>query len=117
MIAKPETYQRAVTIFEDTGISITDTGKRYLGGAVGVSAFVEEFAERKIREWTQEVQCLSEIAISQPHAAFAALDSAFVTAGLTSRKSFRYLQTACHRWKRDPHCLHSGFGSAACQKR
>ena len=71
VIAKPETYQRAVTIFEDTGISITDTGKRYLGGAVGANAFVEEFA-KKIREWTQEVQCLSEIVRSQPHAAFAA---------------------------------------------
>ena len=81
MIAKQETYEEAVTVFEGTGICITNVGKRYLGGALGSDHFLAKFAEGKISEWILEIERLSSFARSQPHAAFAA---------------FSY--GICHRW-------------------
>ena len=58
--------------FRESGIAITKEGRRYLGGAIGTRTFVETYAKEKISEWTQQVECLSSIATSQPHAAYTA---------------------------------------------
>ena len=44
----------------------------YLGGAVGTTPFVQQFIRKKVKEWTDEIQILSEFATTQPHAAYAA---------------------------------------------
>ena len=72
VITKEDRHCEVVKVFEGTGISITDVGKRYLGGALGSQAFLEKFVETKISEWTLEIERLSDFAKSQPHAAFAA---------------------------------------------
>ena len=78
VITKGESYEAAVTLFEDTGVTISDTGQRYLGGGIGGEAFLEGFARRKISEWVMEVEQLSAFAKSQPHAAFAAFQYGLV---------------------------------------
>ena len=58
-------------------------GKRHLGAALGMRAFVEEFVQQKVMGWTQEVERLSSVAIAHPHAAYAAF-----THGLSSRWTY-----------------------------
>ena len=51
---------------------ITTHGKRHLGAAIGSSAFAEEYVRGKVVEWTEEVENLAIIAVSQPQAVHAA---------------------------------------------
>ena len=72
LITKREHHEKALSVFKDTGVEITVAGKRYLGGALGSDEFIAEFITKKVEQWIKEVERLSEFAISQPHAAFAA---------------------------------------------
>ena len=58
--------------FEGTGITITQEGKRHLGGALGTESFVKKYVDSKITSWVEEIDSLCHIAQSQPHAAYAA---------------------------------------------
>ena len=62
---------------------MTAGGRRHLGAVIGSVAFREEFVKKHVDEWIVEMKCLSEVAKTQPHAAY----SAFVH-GLTSRWSY-----------------------------
>ena len=62
----------AKKVFQGTGISVTEEGKRHLGAAIGTQAFVESYIERKVSEWVNTVERLSSIAHTQPHAAYTA---------------------------------------------
>ena len=83
ILTKSEHVDKAKEIFEDTGITISSGGRCYLGGAMGTTPFMLQFIERKVEEWTEEVNVLSEFAITQPHAAYAAF-----THGLSSRWNY-----------------------------
>ena len=83
LVVKEEHEERARQIFRDTDIQISIHGKRHLGAALGSRTFTEEYVRDKVQGWLQEISHLSEIAISQPHAAYAA----FVH-GLSSRWSY-----------------------------
>ena len=69
---KEEHEQTAKSVFAETGITITTHGKRHLGAAIGSSEFAEEYVRGKVDEWTEEVEKLATIAVSQPQAAHAA---------------------------------------------
>lgn len=73
LIVGEDNLERAKDIFHDSGIAITTSGKWHLGAALGTRTFVEEYVTQKVSEWTKEIESLSTIAISQPHAAYAAL--------------------------------------------
>ena len=51
---------------------ITSNGRPYLGSAIGTNEFVTSFAKNKIAEWTTELETLTSIAHSHPHAAYSA---------------------------------------------
>ena len=70
----------ATLLFDGTQIIISKEGKKYLGSAIGIQAFIESYVQQKVSTWVEELERLSSIAVTQPHAAFAA----FVH-GLTSR--------------------------------
>ena len=73
----------ARSVFEDTGIQFTTEGRRYLGAAIGTSDFVKSYVSDKVKEWSDELSKLSEIGLTQPHAAYSAL-----THGLLGRWIF-----------------------------
>ena len=73
----------SIQIFKDTAITVLEEGKRYLGGAMGTTTFVQQFVQRKVERWVKEVERLSEFAAIQPHAAYAAF-----THGLMSRWNY-----------------------------
>ena len=57
-------------------------GERYLGGAVGTS-FIRQYVKRKVECWVSELEKLSTIAETQPHAAYAAYTHGLFQNGIT----------------------------------
>ena len=76
-------HSEAVPVFEGTEIVITTVGKRHLGAAIGTCSFIEKYAEQKIAAWIHEVETISSLATTQPHAAYAAF-----TRGLDNKWTF-----------------------------
>ena len=50
---------------------MTPHGRSYLGAAIGSPEYISSYVETKVREWAENLHCLPEIAVTQPHAAFA----------------------------------------------
>ena len=72
IIKDPQHRQRAEQIFEFSDIQLTTTGKRHLGAAIGSDDFRVEYSKQKIAKWEAEVEKLSDIAKTEPQAAYAA---------------------------------------------
>ena len=82
-LVKAQHINKAREVFGDTAMTISEEGKRYLGDAMGTATFVEQFVRRKVEGWVKEVERLSTLAMTQPHAAYAAF-----THGLVSRWNY-----------------------------
>ena len=51
-------------------VHITTEGQRHLGAVIGSQEFKDQYCREKILRWKGELEALSEIARSQPHAAY-----------------------------------------------
>ena len=87
LIVKPAFWDLASSTFAVTDVNITTEGHRYLGSAIGSPAFVSNFIFEKVSEWVSQLDLLTSIAQSHPHAAY----SAFVR-GLFSKWTY-FLRT------------------------
>ena len=47
-------------------------GRPYLGAPLGNPDYVQSFVSNKVNSWMEEINVLSDVALSQPHAALAA---------------------------------------------
>ena len=74
LVVKEHCLAEAEAAFEGTGIQVSSEGGRYLGSAVGGGAFKQALVDKKVKQWTSELERLADIAASQPHAAYAALN-------------------------------------------
>ena len=83
LIVKPDFESTAKSIFKGTAVNITSNGHRHLGAVIGSKQFRDDFVSNKVMQWCEEVELLAGIALSHPHAAYAA----FIK-GLTSRWLF-----------------------------
>ena len=83
LVTKEECHPTAATGFEGTNISVTSSGRPYLGAALGTASYTDHLVAEKIAQWAGEVSLLSAVAITQPHAAYAA----FIH-GLSSKWSY-----------------------------
>ena len=83
LITKKDHYQAAKEAFADTSVQVTCEGRPYLGVPLGTEEYCQSFVVDKVKQWTKELEQLSSIATSQPHAAYAAF-----THGLTSKWSY-----------------------------
>ena len=72
LIVKEELVDEAKALFQGSGVAITIKGKRHLGASIGTRTFVESYVQEKVSGWIHEVERLSSIALTQPHAAYAA---------------------------------------------
>ena len=72
LIVKEDYLEEAKDKFKDSGVSITTDGKRHLGAAIGTPQFISGYVQQRVTEWVNEVEQLSAIATTQPHAAYAA---------------------------------------------
>ena len=73
LIVKPEKAAEVERVFQDTSINICETGRHYLDGTIGSAEFQTEFVSGTISSWVKEVERLTGVANSQPHAAYAPL--------------------------------------------
>ena len=75
-----------------TGITISAGGRRYLGGGMGTTPFLQQFIRRKVQEWTEEIKILSQFATTQPLMRLSRMGSALggiISYGLLTGKNFR----------------------------
>ena len=77
LITKESVLAKAKEIFNDTQIKITSQGRPHLGAPLGTQDFVDQFTSEKISQWKEELRLLTDIARSQPHAAYAAYTHGF----------------------------------------
>ncbi len=59
----------AAEIFGDSSVNITTDSRPVLGSPVGKPEYITEFVSQKVQQWVGEIDKLSDIADSQPHAA------------------------------------------------
>ena len=72
ILKDPNRVGEAQALFEDAPINVTTEGKRHLGAVLGTDEFKNSYINNKVEEWCKRMQKLTEIAKSQPHAAYAA---------------------------------------------
>ena len=77
----------ARVIFEGTAINISTQGQSNLGAALGSREYLEEYVGSKVEDWVSQVVKLTEFAMSQPQACYAAF-----TFGLRHRWTY-FLRT------------------------
>jgi hypothetical protein len=78
LIVKGSALAQAHDIFSNTAINITSEGRPYLGAALGSQEYINQYVSDKVQKWNEELHILSEIATTQPHAAFAAFTHGFI---------------------------------------
>ena len=83
LVTKEGLLNAAVSIFANTGVSVTYNGRSYLSAAIGSREYVAGQVESKVNKWTSSIQCLATKAVSQPYAAYSA-----VTQGLMSKWTY-----------------------------
>ena len=71
-MVKQEYEDSARDVFADTDMHITTHDKQHLGAALGSKSFTKEYMKDKVQGWTKDIMSLVEVAVSQPHAAYAA---------------------------------------------
>ena len=77
LVVKPDKLEQAVSMFEGSGVRITDVGKKYLGGFVGTIGGKIEYVDELLQEWTHELQELCKIAKSEPQSAYTCFTGGF----------------------------------------
>ena len=72
IVKNDEDLEKAKATFENDGIIFIKDGKRHLGAAIGSDQFKAYYASKKVDEWCDEIEVLSNFAKSQPQAAYPA---------------------------------------------
>ena len=83
LIVKPEYYDSAIETFSGSWVIITKDGRRQLGADIETEELKKEYVGEKVTEWVREVNILSNMAKTEPHAAYSAY-----THGLQHRWNF-----------------------------
>ena len=66
-------------MFSDTALNVIADGRPHLGAPIGTAEFMERFIVDKVDNWISEVNTLSSIAMSQPHAAYSCFTHGFIS--------------------------------------
>ena len=72
LITKQALEQTATNIFANTNVHVTTEGKKHLGAPLGSESYIKSEVSEQVKEWTEELNTLSEIARIHPHAAYCA---------------------------------------------
>ena len=62
----------ATNIFADTNAQVTTQGRKHLVAMLGSRTFIETHVKYREKEWVDELNQLSDIARTHPHAAYCA---------------------------------------------
>ena len=83
VVTKQRHFDKASNTFAGSGVNVTLDGRPYLGVVIDSQEYIEEYVSSKVQEWSSSFIILSDVAKSQPHAAFSAL-----THGLLSKWTY-----------------------------
>jgi len=83
LLVKPSAADRAHELFGATGIRITSEGRRLLGACLGTATSVHSYVQHAVGEFVDQVNLLSKVAATEPHAAHTAF-----TRGLAGKWTF-----------------------------
>ena len=72
LVVRSSYLQKANDLFHDLGVRVV-TGSRFLGGFVGERSLAADFVSNKVKVWCNCIQQLSDVALVEPQASFAAL--------------------------------------------
>ena len=72
IVKAPYELKAARQLFSDTAVKITTSGKRHLGAAIGSRSLTEVYMNNKVESCTKEIERLTEIVVSLPHAVYTA---------------------------------------------
>ena len=78
LTVKPEYLESAKEMFSKTGINITDHGRKHLGAVIGSEEYKKEYVTEKVKQWIESIQILTNIAKTQPQAAYSCFVKGFV---------------------------------------
>ena len=76
ILKSPDLQEEAQNVFGQT-VNITVEGKRHLGAVLGSDSYKKEYCDELVNGWVSELQVLSDIAKSQPQAAYSAFTKGF----------------------------------------
>ena len=76
IVKNSELAESAKKVFCDEVI-ITLEGRRHLGAVIGSKEFKNQYCHGKVDKWLKEMETLTEISKSQPHAAYVAFTKGF----------------------------------------
>ena len=77
IIVKEKHQDKGKQIFQGSKIIITREGHRHLRSVIGSKTFKESYIKELVSKWCEELTKLSEIAKTQPQAAYAAFTSGY----------------------------------------
>ena len=83
LVTKQDHFNLVTDTFRRSGVNVTPEGRPYLGAVIGTHEYIEKYVSSKVSDWSSCVNTLSDIAKSQPQAAFSAL-----THGLLSKWTY-----------------------------
>ncbi|XP_076066911.1 uncharacterized protein LOC143040105, partial [Oratosquilla oratoria] len=72
LIVKPEHFDNAKILFENSEVKVTKEGERHLGAVIGSESFKKQYIEKKVNDWVAEVRLLANFAKTESQAAYAA---------------------------------------------
>ena len=72
IVKNQHTLERAHALFRGSGVKVTLQGRPYLGSAIGTEGYIKSYVQAKVAEWVNDIEQLSEIAITEPHTAYYA---------------------------------------------
>ena len=76
IVKSRELAEEAKRVFGEE-VNITTEGQRHLGAVIASQEYKDQYCEEKVRAWKEEIERLSEIAKSQPHAAYIAFTKGY----------------------------------------
>ena len=76
IVKSRELAEEAKRVFGEE-VNIMTEGQRHLGAVIASQEYKDQYCEKKVCAWKEEIERLSEIAKSQPHAAYIAFTKGY----------------------------------------
>ena len=75
LIVKKDKIEEATKLFKSCQIKITSDGKKHLGAVIGSISYKKQYVNNKVENWINEIRILSQIAKTEPQAAYSCFTS------------------------------------------
>ena len=92
LITKAQFCSIGKEFFHDIAVNVTTGGRPHPGAPVGTPEYVESFTKDKILNWISEIDTLSSVATSEPHAAYSCFIHGLISCWLYVSRIRRHIK-------------------------